>query len=145
MFDLYSDLRGASGNLSGIHSLEVLTDGPVDVGTRFRETRIHFGHKVSELLEVTAFEAPEMFQVECLSHGAHCTHVFKFSDQDGKTRVNLDFKAEPITWYARLMSVFSFLMTGPMRKCSEQDLADLQRLSEAEPKDPEQQQGSESI
>ena len=136
MFDVYSDLRGATGNLSGVHHLEVLTDGPVAVGTRFRETRIHFGHKTSELLEVTAFDAPEMFQVECLSHGAHCTHIFRFSEQDGRTRVDLDFNATPMTWFARVMSVFSFMMTGAMRKCSEQDLDDLQRLSEAQDPEP---------
>ena len=96
------------------------------------ETRYHFGHKASEVLEVTVFDEPGMFQVECLSHGAHCTHAFRFTEQDGQTLVNLDFKAAPITWFARFMSIFSFLMTGPMKKCSEQDLNDLQRLAEAE-------------
>lgn len=136
VFDIYSDLRGATDNLSGVHSLEVLTDGPVAKGTRFRETRIHFGHKTSEILEVTAFEPPVMFQVECRSHGAHCTHIFSFTEQQGKTLVELDFKAEPITRFARLMSAFSFLMTGPMKKCSEQDLDDLQRLSELGQQEP---------
>lgn len=130
MFDIYSDLRAASSNLSGVHQLEVLTDGPVAKGTRFRETRVHFGGRTSELLEVTAFEPPEMFQVECRSHGALCTHTFSFAEQAGKTCVTLDFSAKPITWFARMMALFSFLMTGPMKKCSEQDLDDLQRLAE---------------
>ncbi len=40
IFEVCTDLRNAGKHLRGIKKPEVLGDGPIGVGTRFRETRI---------------------------------------------------------------------------------------------------------
>ena len=60
VWDLATDLERAPTTLSGVTRVEVLTDGPFAVGTRWRETRTMFGREASEVLEVTAVEDEPM-------------------------------------------------------------------------------------
>ena len=39
-FAVYSDVTNAAGRIKGIRKIELLTPGPVGVGTKFRETRV---------------------------------------------------------------------------------------------------------
>ena len=55
-FEAFSDLRSAEKNISGIKRLEILTDGPIGKGTRFKETRVMFGREATETMEVTQWE-----------------------------------------------------------------------------------------
>ncbi|MDN5601153.1 MAG: SRPBCC family protein [Brachybacterium sp.] len=56
VWDVISDLGSAAEVLSGVDSLELLTDGPYDVGTRWRETRTMFGMKDTMEMEVAESE-----------------------------------------------------------------------------------------
>jgi len=71
-FELISDFEHAAEHIHAIRQLEVLTPGPVGVGTRFRETHKMFGKESSEEMEVTTFNAPHGYTVECDSCGSHC-------------------------------------------------------------------------
>ena len=42
VFEVVTDLRGAPERIRGITKMEVLTEGPIGGGTRYRETRIMF-------------------------------------------------------------------------------------------------------
>ncbi len=48
VFALFSDFSNVAGRIAGITKVEVLTAGPIGVGTRFRETRMMFMKKVAE-------------------------------------------------------------------------------------------------
>ena len=49
VFEVAADFHNAAElNIQGIDSLEVLTDGPIGVGTRFRETRVMMGKSSTE-------------------------------------------------------------------------------------------------
>ena len=48
VFAVFTDLHRAAERIRGIERLEVLTDGPVGKGTRFRETRIMFRREATE-------------------------------------------------------------------------------------------------
>lgn len=52
-FAAFADFPHAARSVSGIERIEMLTDGPVGAGTRFRETRIMFGREATEEMKVT--------------------------------------------------------------------------------------------
>ena len=140
VFSIYADLGNAAERISGITRVEILDEGPVGVGTRFRETRVMMGREATEEMEVTAFEPPSSYTVECLSHGTHYVSVFTFEDAgEGETDVTVRFDAFPRSFLAKLLSPLGALMMGTVRKCTQGDLDDLaayaaeQRRAAAEP------------
>jgi hypothetical protein len=113
--------------------MEVLTDGPVRVGTRFRETRIVFKREATEEMEVTALEPPERFAFGCESHGCRYHTQMTFEPASGGTDVELRFEAVPLT---RSMKVLAFLMAPMTRwiaKTCAKDLEDLKAAAERSP------------
>lgn len=124
-FQYASDLARAADRIEGIAKLELLTDGPVGVGTRFRETRIMFKREATEEMEITKFDPPRSYEVEANSHGCHYHTVYTFTPEGQGTEVTLVFNAHALTMTARIMSfVMAPLMRSAMR-CIEADLDDL--------------------
>jgi carbon monoxide dehydrogenase subunit G len=127
VFDLFSDLARAAERVSGITSLELLTDGPVGVGTRFRETRLMFGKPATEEMEVTVFERPRRYTIECHAHGTHTVSVFSLVAAGDGTDLTVDLSTTPTTLGAKLFAPIAKMFMGTMRKCIESDLDDLER------------------
>ena len=69
VFAVFADFEGAPQRTSGIDKLEVLTEGPIGPGTRFRETRTMFGRQTTEELEIVAFDEGRSYSVRCESCG----------------------------------------------------------------------------
>src|SRR5688572_33479941 len=72
-FDAFSDLRNADKNVGAIKKIELLTDGPIAKGTRFRATRVMFKRECTETMEVTQWNpqaAPPSFAIGGESGGA---------------------------------------------------------------------------
>lgn len=130
VFDVFTAFERAADNVSGIKSLQVLTDGPVGVGTRFRETRTMFGRDSTEEMEITRFEAGRCYAVEAESCGAHFRTLFTFTPGGSVTEVRCDLSTRPLTLFARVMSPLGVLFAGTMKKCFESDLDDLKRVCE---------------
>ena len=131
VFALSTDLPRLADTVSGIDAVEVLTDGPVGVGTRWRETRTLYGRQATEEMWVTHFEAPRSFVVEAESHGAHYRTDFSFEPDGAGTRVTLVFSARPVSLLGRIFSVVGRAMFAGVRKALERDLEDLGRAAEA--------------
>ena len=133
VFDLFTDLRNAPARVAGIKELEVLTEGPVGVGTRFRETRTMFKRDATEEMEITAFQRPESYQVGANSCGCRYRTIYKFlpDGSDGQaTRVEMEFTAQPETFFAKLMMPLGKLLSGTMIKCMDADMGDLKAVAE---------------
>ncbi len=130
VFAIYTDLANAEERLSGVTRLEMLTDGPVREGTRFRETRIVFKREATEEMEITRFDPGRGYSVEADSCGAHYRTDFRFSPDGDGTRVDVEFTSKPVTFAAKLMSPLGALMKGPMIKLFERDLDDLNAHAE---------------
>ncbi|MCG8451395.1 MAG: SRPBCC family protein [Pirellulales bacterium] len=130
VFELASDLEHAADNIRSIERLEVLTPGAVGVGTRFRETRVMFGKRSTEEMEVTAFEPTHGYTVECESCGGYFRAEYKFVGDISGTHVQLDFDTWPVSFMAKLFYPLSILMLGPMKKMVEADLEDLKTIAE---------------
>lgn len=129
-FAAFTDFAGAPQHVSGIKRIELLTEGPVRVGTRFRETRVMFNREATEEMEVTEFRPSESYSLGCDSCGARWSSRFVFTPEGGGTRVDLEMQCRPTTFVAWLMTPMSWLMAGTMRKCVEQDMIDMQRVAE---------------
>ena len=131
VFEACADFAKAPERVEGILNCEVLTDGPIGQGTRFRETRIMFGKEASEEMEVTQFERGKSYTVEAESCGAHYTTKFDFQPENGATRVTMEWHARPVTLMAKLMQPLGWLMSGFLRKCIEKDLESIKSYLEA--------------
>lgn len=131
VFEMATDLPRAAQHIRGIERIELLTDLPIGVGTRWRETRRVMGHEDTQTMEITAFDPPRSYTIGCDSYGSHFGSTFRFAAQPGGTDVTLEVQCEARSLGAKLMSPLGNLMFGSvMRKCMEDDLDDLKRVAE---------------
>ena len=131
VFNLASDFAGSPERISGIERVEILTDGPVGVGTRFKETRIIFKREATEEMEVTEFEPPHRYRLMAESCGCrYQTDILVKPKPGGGSRIEFEFVPTPLTMTAKVMSfVFRPLMKS-MLKLMERDLDDVKRAAE---------------
>jgi carbon monoxide dehydrogenase subunit G len=129
---IVTDFAGAPQRISAIKRLEVITDGPVGKGTRFRETRIMFKKEATEEMTITAWNPPYNYAIECESCGAHFRSVISCTPaSDGAgTIIEMSMATKPISFMAKLMSPLGKLFAGACMKACEQDLNDLKRAAE---------------
>ena len=130
VFDIFSDIEKATERISGIEKIEMLTDGPVGKGTRFRETRIMFKRETTEELEFTAFEPGKHYTIGCESCGCTYETTFRFERDGSGTKVEMNMSARPVTFFARIMSPLAVLMMGSMKKAMDKDMEELKAAAE---------------
>ena len=131
VFEAATDIPSWADRISGIQSVELLTDGPVGVGTKFRETRIMFGREATEEMEITGFDAPRSYTTEADSHGCHYVTKMTFEPSGSGTDVQMSFNAEPQTMFAKTMAAVMKPMIGKMRDMIGKDLDELKAAIEA--------------
>ncbi len=132
VFQIASDIPNCAQRISGIARVEMLTDGPVGVGTRWRETRKFGKHEAVETLSITAFEPDRSYTVGCTSCGCTYATTFHFEPQIGGTNVRMAMDCRPVTLFARVVSPITGLIFGPMmKKCLRKDLEELKAAAEA--------------
>lgn len=136
VFDAFADLEKAPNRIAGITKLEVLTDGPVGVGTRFRETRIMFKKECTEEMEFTAFQPNEGYTVACASCGSLFTSTYLFMPEGDGTRVDVEMEWKPVSFMAKVMSPLGKMMSGSVKKCLQGDMEDIRRALEGDPSIP---------
>lgn len=131
VFDLFTDFERMSERVPQIKRLEVLTEGPVGKGTRFRETRVMFGKEATETLEVTDFQPGRRCAIGCDTCGSRFETVFTFRPQGGGTLVEQVTTCTPLTFMAKVMTPLSLMMMGPMKKAMQGDLDTMKRVAES--------------
>lgn len=131
VFEVFTDLPRAAERIPAITQLELLTEGPFRVGTRWRETRVIMKKEATEEMWVTGCQPPRSYTVEAESHGSHYETHFEFTPDGDGTRVTWTFKGTPLTFGAKVMSaVFGPLFKGMMKKCMLDDLEALRAVCE---------------
>lgn len=131
-FEVASDIPRAAERIEGIKAIEMLSEGPVGVGTRWRETRIMLGKKATEEMWITAWDPPRGYVVEANSCGCHYRTVLSFDEiAPDQTRVTFLFSGTPETFMARIMMKVFAGMSKTLVKCIEADLRDIKRHAEA--------------
>ena len=130
VFAVASNLRDAPKNIPAITKMDVLTEGPVRLGTRFRETRMMFGREATEEMEVTAFELNRTYTVTHRKAGTRIDATFTFEPLDGGTSVSIEFELAGHGLPPGLLSPLEWALSGKVRDVLSRDLADLKAAIE---------------
>jgi uncharacterized membrane protein len=132
VFDLASDIATCQRWSKSITNIEMMTDGPMKVGTKWRETRVMMGKPATETLEITSMRPNEHYTIGCESMGSKFSTDMVFTSAGQGTQVTVEMKCQPYTLGARLLSPMSALFMGMIRKCLRDDLTDLKRVAETD-------------
>lgn len=125
VFAAASDFPNAAKFIQGIKKVEMLTEGKIGVGTRFRETRVMFKREATETMEVSTFEPPRSYTLGCTSHGCRYATSFTLEPRGKETEVQMRFDATPLTFMAKVLGViFAPMMKSVVREITK-DLDDL--------------------
>jgi carbon monoxide dehydrogenase subunit G len=131
VFEVFTDLDKAVERIPDIVALEVLSEGPFRVGTRWRETRVMFKKEATEEMWVTGCDPPKSYTVDAESHGMRYSTLFSFAADGDGTKVSWDFSGTALTLGAKVMSpILNVLMRGTMKKCMLRDLEALRDVCE---------------
>ena len=133
VFAISSDFENAASRVSGIQSVEVLTDGPVGIGTRFKETRVIFKREATEEMEVVEFEPPHRYRLLAESCGTRYeTDIIVTPDGDDRCRLEFRMRPEPLTRLAKVLSFVMRPMIKSMLRLMDKDLEDVKRAAESQ-------------
>lgn len=88
VFAVISDPREAIGFLDNITDSTKLSDGPIGVGTTFRETRVVSGKESSADLRITAYEPDTHVGVSTAAEGITVTYQYRLAPERDGTRLD---------------------------------------------------------
>lgn len=129
-----SDIPGSAATLSGIDSIQMLSDGPYGEGTRWKETRTMMGRAETVEMWVSDADPPRSTTVKAVQGRADYTTRFALADRDGGTDLTLTFGAEilnPSRLSKLAMAVFGKLGMRITRKALARDLAEIAARAES--------------
>jgi len=132
VFDTASDFAAAPQAIASVKHVELLTDGPVGLGTRFRETRVVMNQEATEELEVIAFDRPRSFEVGAEVHGCRIRSAMTFEANGDGTDVEFSFDATPVSVAAKAMASMMEPMLNMLAQECGRDLDDLKKAIEAQ-------------
>lgn len=126
VFAAFTDFANAADRIPDIKKVEVLTPGPVGVGTRFRETRVMLGKEATEEMLVSAYEPNRMIELSASSCGSQFRMTFHVTPTADGARLDGAIHARAVSLMAKIMApLLGWMMSGMMKKCVQKDLAHL--------------------
>jgi len=87
VFEVLSNPARATEFLDSIKESRKLTDGPIAVGTKFRETRVVNGKEASADLLVSAYEPHTHVGISAEAEGIKVEYHYRLSPEGGGTRL----------------------------------------------------------
>lgn len=128
-----TDLESAASLLRGVESIELLTSGPYDVGTRWRETRTIMGGRETEQLQVLEAVPDHRSVISAAARGVTYTTTFTLTATSRGTDLAMEFSAGAgapggsVAFVPRVLArIGARVTTGVM----EQDLQDIAAAAE---------------
>jgi len=97
VFAQVADIERWPQTVRAIEDIELITAGPVRVGTRFRETRTMFGRKAAEEMTVAEFDPPRRFVLTAENHGTRYVATHAVEPVADGSRLVLAFEGVPVT------------------------------------------------
>lgn len=89
VFNFLAEATNAPKIVPSVVRVEKLTEGPVGVGTRYRETRLMNKKGAQAELEVSGYEAPDHYAMRNVTSGIETIYDYRLSAERDGTRVNL--------------------------------------------------------
>jgi hypothetical protein len=132
VWSLISDIENPPQRIDGIRKIEMLTNGPVGRGTRFRETRVMFGREHSEEMTITEWSPPRSYVLECDSCGCHYRSQMSIRPDGNGSILEMTFEARGVSFLAKICgTLMGPIMAKQCRKALAKDLGDLKRAAES--------------
>lgn len=134
VWSVISDIPGSPATLSGVDSVQMLSDGPYAEGTRWKETRTMMGRSETVEMWVAQADPPRSTTVKALQGGADYTSRFSLAERDGGTDLTLTFGADVIkpTLVSKItMALFGKIGMSMTRKALSKDLAEIAAKAES--------------
>jgi carbon monoxide dehydrogenase subunit G len=134
VWGVISDIPGSAATLSGIDSIQMLSDGPYGEGTRWKETRKMMGRSETVEMWVSQAEPPRSTTVKARQGSADYTSRFMLADRDGGTDLTMTFGAElvnPSRMSKLALALFGKLGMSMTRKALAKDLAEIAAKAES--------------
>ncbi len=122
VFAVVADVEHAPDRIDGYERVEMLTDGPVRVGTKWRETRRVKNKQSVEEWEMTAFERPSGFSAYCDSQGYDVHWTMRVDPEGDANRLTLHMTTKPRTWIGTLMTPVEWILSGICKRMVCKDL-----------------------
>lgn len=135
VWSVLTNVHAAADVLSGVGEVEVLTDGPYAVGTRWRETRYMLGKSETQEMQVTVVEPPHRTVITAEAGGVHYTTEFTVSPTADGSLIRMEFAGEQPS--AGLVTKALWVVMGPLgaritKRVMAQDLRDIAAEAEAD-------------
>lgn len=114
--------------MRSVIAVEVLTSGPLRVGTRLREIHVMFGQQTTEELQVMELERPRRLRLAGQNHGLHYERDHIIDALDVGSRLMLIFRTKPQAQSQTGRALMDFItpyMEVNLRDELERDLTDL--------------------
>lgn len=89
VFDFISDSKNAPKVVRSVTGMVKLTEGPIRVGTRYRESRMMNGKEHHAELEVVAYEPTQTYAMKNVTSGIETIYHYNFRPEGDGTRVIL--------------------------------------------------------
>jgi hypothetical protein len=128
VFDIIADATHWPQIMRSVVAVEVLTRGPLRVGTRLREIHVMFGQQTTEELEVVEMERPRRLRLAGQNHGLRYERDHIIDALDIGSRLMLVFRTKPQAQDQTGRALMDFIapyMEVNLRDELESDLADL--------------------
>ncbi len=134
VWEIATDLRSLPETISAITEVEMLEGGdPLDIGARWRETRLMMRREATEEMEVTAIAPQRGYTVEANNNGVRYKTIFALTPAgSGRTEVTMTFEGTPERPRNIIQRVLGTLGLRVVRRALERDLADLADAAEGE-------------
>ena len=127
VWKMASDFENASGRIRGITKVDMLTPGPIGSGTRFREWR---GRQVVDM-EIVAWSPSRSYSLRGFAAGTEFTSEIRCIPDGAGTRLEMEVRARPLSFAAKLLSPLLALMSKLMVKSCAKDLRDIAAAAES--------------
>jgi uncharacterized protein YndB with AHSA1/START domain len=130
VFRRFTDVEHGAGLVSGIRRIEMLTTGPVRLGTRWRETREVMGVTDSAEMEITSFERNRTYTITHHKAGMRIETTFWFEPTATGTKVGVEFELERGGVPPGLLTPLGWAIAGQVTRVLSHDLADFKHSIE---------------
>jgi hypothetical protein len=127
VFETFTDIEHGPAHVSGIQKLEMMSPGPVHIGTRWLETREVMGRLDTAEMEITSFERNRMYTITHYKAGVRIDTTFRFEQAGDRTKVTVEFDLGSGGFPPGLLAPLGWAIAGKVEKVLNNDLADLKR------------------
>jgi hypothetical protein len=126
VFAVVSDILRWPLTIRSVQSIELLTPGPLEKGTRFRETRTLFGRTTTQDMEIADFEPPRRLRIIPYDPDLRYELDHIIDALGGGSRLLMVFRSRPQTIAGKgLLPLMSPFLEIRLRDELEQDMDDL--------------------